>query len=187
MTEIKNGLRLDITDIQDNVFGHERGIEACQYFRDLANGLPVPDSLANGALFALLRDYISIQNQSGYESLKSRGLELISNDSLRLAIIHMYEFEHQALSKLEENYTENQFFENYFHPINEVLGPFMTFDSKGKLSGFNQPVFLSDADRNQLLIYLDKIEFNRRFMLQFYARNREKAEKLIRQIEEELE
>ena len=45
----------------------------------------------------LTRDFISIQNTAGYETLKSRGLELIKNDSLRLQIITLYEYNYKIL------------------------------------------------------------------------------------------
>ena len=49
-------------------------------------------------------DYISIQNISGYETLKSNGLELIRDDSLRFEIITLYEYDYSILKKFEEEY-----------------------------------------------------------------------------------
>jgi hypothetical protein len=187
LIEIKNGLRLDIADMQDNVAGHQKGVEACAYFRDLAQGKQVDDSLANQKFFQLLRDFISIQNKSGYESLKSRGLELVSNDSLRLAIISMYEFQFQALQKLEETYVENQFYQNYFDPLQRLLSPSMRFSEDGQLMAFEQPLQLTPDDQASLLLYLAKIEFNRQFIIQYYEMVNSQADKLIHLIDEELD
>lgn len=187
LTEIRNGLQLDTADIQVNIRGHNLGIEACDYFRKLLDNQPVEDSLANVSFFLLLRDFISIQNKSGYESLKSKGLELVSDDSLRLTIIAMYDFHFQVLEKLEENYTENQFYENYFHKINELLSPNMRYDQSGKLMAFTGPLKLTPAEKNRFLTYLDKIQFNREFIIEYYHTVNRAAVDLIQRINVELE
>lgn len=187
LTEIRNGLRLDTADINENIAGHELGIDACQYFRDLIDNKPVADSMANRQFVYLLRDFISIQNKSGYESLKSKGLELIGDDSLRLSIISMYDFHFQVLEKLEEDYSENQFFENYFHQINGMLSPYMTYVGPGRLTSFQQPIDLELSQRNKLLTYLAKIEYNRKYIIGYYHTVNQAALDLINRIDEELE
>lgn len=187
LTEIRNGLISDTLDMKGNIQGHKRGIEACQYFRDLIDQKTLPDSMANEQFILLLRDFISIQNKSGYESLKSKGLELIDNDSLRLAIINMYDFNYQILEKIEEEYHENQFYLNYFLPINELLGEFMVYDEQGKLTGFRQPVKLSLKERNQLLTYFAKIDYNRKFIIGYYQSVISESKGLIQMIDQELE
>ena len=97
LIEISNGLEKDIEDICANKFGHELGINACIFFRNvLANKKVNSDSLMT-YYRDLTRDFISIQNTAGYETLKSRGLELIKNDSLRLQIITLYEYNYKIL------------------------------------------------------------------------------------------
>jgi hypothetical protein len=57
----------------------------------IVNNIPVDkDSLPIFYHF-LTRDFITIQNTSGYQTLKSKGLETIKNDSLRRNIIDLYE------------------------------------------------------------------------------------------------
>jgi hypothetical protein len=58
--------------------------------------------------FLLTRDFVSIQSTSGYETLKSKGLELIKNDSLRTKIISLYEYDYKTLTQVEEEYNELQ-------------------------------------------------------------------------------
>ena len=186
LTEIRNGLQLDTGDIRVNINGHQWGIEACWYFRSLAYGTPVADSLAEKNFTLLLRDFISIQNKSGYESLKSKGLELVSDDSLRLEIIGMYDYYFQVIEKLEEHYVENQFYETYFYVLSDLLSPHMDFDEKGHLVGFRQPIPLTAIERNRLLLYLAKIEFNREFIIMNYREVEKNACDLISRIDEEL-
>jgi len=93
LAEIKNGLVKDIEDMELNARGHEFGLETCDYFKNFVSGTTVILDSFPINYFMLTRDFNSIQNISGYESLKSKGLEIIQNDSLRQKIISFYEYE----------------------------------------------------------------------------------------------
>ncbi|MEM6699972.1 MAG: DUF6090 family protein [Bacteroidota bacterium] len=182
LLEIKNGLHQDILDIEQNIGGHKAGLNACNYFRKIIDDQPVAkDSLAK-QYFYLLRDYISIQNKTGYESLKSKGLELIQDDSLRFAIISMYDIHYEILEKLEEQYSEMQFNQNYYQSINDLLSPYMVFDEKGLLIDIEYPE-LSKKDRRAFLSYLWRIENNRQYVMKYYAFIREEVRRLIKRID----
>jgi len=182
LIEISNGLEKDLDDIKLNVIGHKSGISACNYFRKAFAGKNVePDSL----MFhysKLTRDFVSIQNIAGYETLKSKGLELIKNDSLRLKIISLYEYNYSTLRKLEEEYSEMQFHENYFKEINEELAPNFSIDENGYISGIDSPLKIQENAKNKLLLYLRKIQTNRVFILQYYT----EIEKTISKVREEI-
>lgn len=185
LSEIRNGLEKDITDIETNLLGHEYGLKACHYFRRLAQGQSVVlDSFTN-YYFSLTRDYISIQNSSGYESLKSKGLGTIRNDSLRLDIISLYEYDFSNLRKLEEEYEEMQFHNSFFHPINDILSPYLLFLENKKLS-IQIPLNLPLAERKAVLSYLWKIEVNRSFVLGFYGDIEQKINEVVQEINEEI-
>jgi len=143
------------------------------------------DSLAQHYHY-LTRDYISIQNTSGYETLKSRGLELIHNDSLRFKIISLYEFDYNILRKLEEEYKEMQYLESYFDEINNKIAPNFKFDEKGAPVDIKLPLKMNKDEKNILLSYLWKMKFNRNFVLEFYDQVEESILKLKEEIEEEL-
>ncbi|MEO0583200.1 MAG: hypothetical protein AAF135_13330 [Bacteroidota bacterium] len=186
LLEIRHGLALDLLDMEQNINGHRQGIKACIYFRKMIGGDEAsPDSLGFH-YYAILRDYISIQNASGYESLKSKGLELIENDSLRLHIISLYDFHYQILEKLEENYSENQFDKNYFHPINDILTDHMAFDENGKMTTLAQPLPLSSKQKAAFHIYVNRIQFNRQFVISLYFNTKEKIQELIEEIDKEI-
>ncbi len=169
LTEISNGLEKDLGDIKLNVAGHKMGISAGDYFRKVFAGKNIETDSLMYHYFNLTRDFISIQNVAGYETLKSKGLELINNDSLRLKIISLYEYDYNALRKLEEEYSEMQFQDNYFKEINEEVAPIFKFDSDGNIIGFDLPLKLQENKRNKLLLYLWKIQSNRAFILQYYS------------------
>lgn len=183
ITEIHNGLKKDLDDIRINMAGHKDGINACAFWRDIAEDrVSSPDSMLMHYL-NLTRDFISIQNVSGYETLKSRGLELLKDDSLRSSIIALYEYDYNILRKFEEEYYEMQFQENYFKEINAYLAPNFTFDEKGNIVGIDLPLNLPASEKKILLSYLWKIQANRNFILYFYADVENKINQLVARIE----
>lgn len=186
LLEIRNGLELDLIDLSENRRGHQQGVEICKYFRSYLNGGQVSYDTVAQYYRALLRDFVSIQNNSGYESLKSQGLELIENDTLRVEIISLYDFYYEIVEKLEENYSENQFNQNYFANINGLLAEYMVFDESGDLISINEPVNLTQKERNILLSYLWRIEYNRTFTAESYLLIEKKLESLIKHIDAEL-
>lgn len=186
LTEIRNGLQQDSFDVKINMYGHEQGINACDFWkRVFMDGAFSKDSVVQN-YFELTRDFVSIQNTSGFETLKSKGFELIKNDSLRTKIISLYEYDYQTLRKLEEEYFELQFQENYFHEINQVVAPYLQFNPNGNILGIETPINLSEKDQKLLLSYLWKIKINRRFILQAYQQVEKKIEHLIHEIEVEI-
>lgn len=186
LIEILHGLEKDTDDIKDNKGGHEGGIAACRYWRNLINSEEVNlDSLAR-YYSALTRDYISIQNISGYESLKSKGLELVKDDSLRFEIITLYEYDYNVLKKLEEEYQEMQYYKNYFPEINKQIAPNFLYNEKGEIISIKIPLQISTEEKNILLSYLGKIEFNRNFTLKAYVQLEEKIINLKEKIKKHL-
>jgi len=182
LIEISNGLEKDLDDIKLNVSGHKDGIAACNYFREAFAGKSIETDSLMFHYFNLTRDFISIQNIAGYETLKSKGLELIDNDSLRLKIISLYEYDYNALRKLEEEYSEMQFQESYFKEINEELAPSFIIGSNGFITGIDSPIRIQESDRNRLLLYLWKIQSNRNFILKYYSQ----IEKTISEVRENI-
>jgi len=187
LAEIKNGLDLDLIDLEHNIRGHQTGIRVVDGFVQLVNGETVISDSIDLYLSSLTRDYISIQNQSGYESLKSQGLDIIQNDSLRFAIISLYDFHYEIIQKLEEVHSENQFYQNYYPEIQRILGPYLRFNEQGKLVDVETPIQLNDLDRNTLLSYFWRIKKNRGFTMMNYNLVKKEVEKLLVLIDSHLE
>lgn len=185
LSEIRNGLKKDIEDVRVNVGGHKTGQEACKYFSRLLKDEPIAqDSFAQN-YYDLTRDFVTIQNNSGYESLKSRGLDIIKNDSLRYKIISFYEYDMEVLEKFEEEYEEMQYYKNYFPIINEILAPSLIFLPTG-LINVESPLQLNDKDRSVLKSYLWRIYVNRNFILSVYTDMEQKITTLVEEIEAEI-
>lgn len=183
LSEIYFGLEKDLSDINENMLGHELGNRAATYFRNLIAGNPESTDSLILFYYSLTRDYISIQNTSGYETLKSRGLEIIRNDSLRTKIISIYEYDYNIIRKFEEEYFEMQFHQNYFKEMNQVFAKNFTYDEQKNLSGMALPMVMSESEERMILTYLWKIQTNRVFLLYYYKQTKAKIETLMAEID----
>ena len=182
LTEIYNGLEQDLKDIKENSFGHKAGIKACKSWRKVIQGTKIRADSLNHIYHYVARDFVSIQNRSGYESLKSKGLEIIRDDELRFAIISLYEYDFNVLQKLEENYGEMQFHNSFFEKINGLISPGLIFNKRGDIIGIDPEFRLEGPDKNLFMSYLWKIQTNRQFILMYYYNMEKKIEEVREKI-----
>lgn len=110
LQEIKSNLELDLDRINRNLKNLEENLNAITVIKKhFAKKLPFNDSLKTA--FALVIRYGHFPpNTSGYELLKSKGLETISNIELRREISVLYDRYYTYIHTLEEeryryNYT----------------------------------------------------------------------------------
>ncbi len=188
LLEIRNGLRKDTLDIRGNIEGHKQGIESIRFFRRCIT-LDNLDSIKQDSLsmyyLGLTRDFIAVLNTSGFEALKSKGLEIISDDSLRAKIIDLYEFDYKILKEMEEDYDEMNFHANYFPTLNAILVQYLVFDNKGNLVGLNTKPKISESDRKIVQSLFLKMQLNRMYMIYYYNGVLDKIRKLDRLIKGE--
>ena len=163
LNEIYRGLGEDLKDIDVNVAGHRQGIRACTYWRSVLLNEPVDVDSAGLMYFFLLRSFLSMQNTSGYETLKSRGLELIQDDSLRAAIITTYEYDYYFIRSYEEQYGEMQFYQLYHEDFDRWLASHFTYDEALTIVGLDLPLKLSAEQKSIAVSYLNRIAINRQF------------------------
>ena len=182
LREISNGLKKDLEDLALNKIGHEQGLAACRYWRAAACADDVDVGQFRQHFMGLTRDFISLQNRSGYESLKSKGLETVQDDDLRYDIIALYEYDFSIIRTMEESYAEQQFHSSYFQEINALISPSFVFDAAGKLSDLELPLRLDATAKKSLLSYLWKIQLNRASMIPLYEKTKQRAEQIIAKI-----
>lgn len=187
LKEIRNGLVSDLEDIKANTNGHDLGMKACDFFTKLVNNMSVNQDSTQLNFFYLTSDNTSIINNSGYESLKSKGLEVIKNDSIRRQIITLYESDYQKMYKYEETYPAFQIYGNHGAPINELLAPYMKFDRSGNFLSIEQPINFSKKERNLFFSYVWRIYVTRFNLINEYRKTEEKVQLLLERIDRELE
>jgi len=157
LEEIYNGLERDSLDLANDEKYFKIAFRGIQYFNDIIDGKIVENDSLTTFYFLFSRESIVVQNKSGYESLKSRGLETIEDDSLRRKIINLYEVDYELARKFNEEYSEYKFMQNYFHKINDAIAPYFEYDSVNNIQGIRLPIELDEKERSLLKSYLWKI------------------------------
>ena len=101
LREIKTEILLDTIDINDNIRSYRAMVEGDSLIHQwLMHALP--DTVITSRRIANLDAHYTITfHSSAYETLKSRGVETIRNDSLRLAIVQLYDFDYKLVEQSE--------------------------------------------------------------------------------------
>lgn len=125
LKEISNNLSKDILDLDFNLNVIENLVASYdQVIRHMESGSAYHDSLSNsfGQLSNLVNFYA---NSAAFEGLKSTGVELISNDSLRVQIIDYYTTYYSLLMTMEKE---------FLNPIySSIILPFMLDNFKSTI------------------------------------------------------
>lgn len=187
LIEIKNGLQQDLIDIEANREGHLEGIKSCIYFKNIIENREITlDSFPNKYL-QLTGDNFSIMNISGYESLKSKGLEIIKNDSLRSKIISLYEFNYQKIRKYEEGTPQTQVYQNFYEPIHEIFSEYLIYNDDAQLLSIKTPLTLSNREKSDFNSYLYRIIVSRYVKILEYDKLKVKVEDVLANINKVLQ
>lgn len=185
LTEIKNGIALDKKDFEGNFIHHKFSLNINKQLRNLLTNKKQSNDSINLYYLNIFSEYPPIINYSGYESFKESGLKIIKNDSLRFQIITLYDYYYGIIEKIH-SVKETNFFENYYHPINKILHPFMEFDDNGKIKEINNINTLSKIQKKEILSYLAAIDRIRKFKIMRYKEIIKEMKKVENNIEREL-
>lgn len=91
LLEIENNLSDDIVDLDDEIASFQVVIESDSVLIDhFRSGLPFHDSIGALLHISQMSPHFTV-GKNGYKLLESKGIELISNDSLRIEITDLYE------------------------------------------------------------------------------------------------
>ena len=110
LRSLAGAIESDLADMWINAEDYRESAMSFRYIRQvIQSGTYDPDTL-NEYLSNVVNPSFFISNPGAFETLKSRGLELISDDSLREMISGYYHFSHQVIFKFEEHYLQNVYF-----------------------------------------------------------------------------
>jgi hypothetical protein len=115
LLEMQSNLEEDLRDITFNVSGNsKRNLANQKVYKALKTKKPFNDSLENfyGNIFG---NFQLTENTAAWENLKSVGLDLISDDTLRSSISHLYSTSYKYLENLEQN-LDNNYQWDYLYP-----------------------------------------------------------------------
>jgi Family of unknown function (DUF6090) len=115
LRELHAALAVDLVDIQKATQGDTVNVWHIQKALQFMRGEPVNmDSLPYHFKYSFFYSFL-LANTSAYETLKSRGLDLITNDSLRLAIAHLYDVSYDFQTKVDD--INNTLYNNHISPL----------------------------------------------------------------------
>ena len=177
LMEIKNGIDQDLKDISENVSGFRNRVKLFnKLIEHHNNSLPNNDSLQDQLKY-LLGETTFLSHTGPYETLKSRGFQTITNDSLRKQIIKYYDFEHDLLRMYEKDHHDH---------FSKSLKPLMIkyFDlSSTKMIPLNYNQMISDKDFIQNIYWAKRNNSN---LLKLYTKLQHFCEELVDNISKEL-
>ncbi len=180
LTEIRNNLKSDLPDINFNIDFNESRLKSNEIILQYLNReIDYSDSLKFhfGNLIFTTR---TLPNTSAYENLKSRGLEIITNDTLRLNITSLYSFLYHNVIDFEKQ-DDNSFQYGLFIPeVSKVLNMQSVWKSAEPIDG---QILL---DNYQLKNAITTNIFIRKYMLAQYYDLKKSVENCINQINTEL-
>lgn len=166
--EMYHGLSQDIEDAEMNKKGHQQGINATEYFFRMVGNQKIEKDSFGYYLQTLTRNFLSVQNTSPFETIRSKGFNVITNDSLRRQMIKLFDFQYEVLEKIEEKYQESQLYANESHHINEIFDNSLIFNDNFKLEKIIIPLNISREDRSRLILILKRIYNTRTFNIYVY-------------------
>jgi hypothetical protein len=118
LKEFKRGLSADLAEMHSNIHMHEYSIQSSRIILKVINdNLPYHDSL--DACFAYTHAFtVFTGNVSPIEELKNTNLAIISNDTLRLKIIGMYDEAYNQIRQvefvIERDYEQLRYFDRVY-------------------------------------------------------------------------
>jgi hypothetical protein len=155
---LKSGLEKDLIDLEGNIEIHERTDESCTLLIDYMNqGLPYHDSLAVHFNYTV-GSSVFWHTTSAFQTLKSAGVDLISNSALRDEIINLYDGQYEFLHEVETQYVErisestniflrSRFYDSYnfdfYHP--QLLGNMVPVDYESLKNDLEYLYFLKST------------------------------------------
>lgn len=114
--EMKSNLQSDLLDLEYNISGNQKRISSNEVILTaLEEKRPLHDSLKPhfGNIFG---NFQLSENTASWENLKSVGLDLISDDSLRNRISYLYSTRYVYLENTEKDLDDGYQW-NYFYPM----------------------------------------------------------------------
>jgi len=175
--EIHAGLEQDRRDLQETIGGYAFRVWNIETIFDLLGR----DSLPQDSLTMRVNDLIGysflLANTAAYETLKSRGLETVTNDSLRLAITTLYDVDYEAIQTAEKHLNETH---------NHLLLPYLISHIKLGVNRFSAEEVLKIKADQPFQQILWQIKFLNQATLDRYQNTLKSLEKLQRDIDSEL-
>lgn len=102
MKELYAGMEQDRKDVEESITGYEYRLWNIDAIFDFLGRDTIPQDSLSQRVNDLIGFSYLLANTAAYETLKSRGLETITTDSLRLGIATLYDVDYEAIQTTEK-------------------------------------------------------------------------------------
>ncbi|HEY0740834.1 MAG TPA: hypothetical protein VGD40_05195 [Chryseosolibacter sp.] len=192
LREFKVALAADLAEIQNNIHEHETSILSSRILLKVINDhLPYHDSL--DACFAYTHAFTAFSGRVGpIEQLKNTNLEIVSNDSLRLNIVSMYDEAFTRLRNVElvilRDYEQLRDFDRLYFEAYDIQGVSSSKSVPAPFWGIMRPInFLALTNNPQYAALLRARISNQMGLLRgTYRPIANSLTKLLKQIDREI-
>lgn len=198
---IKENLTNDIDDFEKNLIHLSNRVQACEVLLNCSkNDIEYHDSLAYHLFYTIVFPHFT-PNESGYELLKSKGIEFISNDSLKLAITNLYEYGYKYIYTWESEQI-NDITNNYSPMLRQYLGtttigekyiPIALDNSRNHLTIFSSVGLVVNIEnftglnKNvEIQSFIAQMKGSSKILKQIHEQTHNEVSKVIKNIEREL-
>lgn len=156
LTEMKSNLKSDLLDLEYNIDGNQSRIFSNELIlKSLQDKNPYHDSL-RGHFGKIFGNFQLSENTASWENLKSIGLDLISNDSLRNKISNLYSTKYPYLENTEKG-VDDRYQWNIFYPL--------------ILESLNMDTVWESASPNDYEALIENREFQEVLKMNLFIRN----------------
>lgn len=177
LEEIQKAVNQDLIDIEENILGFKMRVYLYKKLsKHIKEQLPINDSLRHE--LNILQGYTYfLSNTGAYETLKSRGLETITNPDVRNQVVLYYDFEHEKIIHNERQH--RQHFYEYIKPMTMKY-----FDiSENFIHPLNYEAMIRDQEFIQIIYWALRTDS---YLLQLYNELKNKALVLEQGLEKEI-
>ena len=185
LKELLSDSKTNLLSLEEDIFLNQRAINSNMLISDLLiNKRPYNDSLDIHFGNIQYNTQFTL-NTGGYENLKSRGFEIISNDSLRKSIIKFYDRWVDFIDDLED--MNNKVSLEQFNPSYKFYFKNFKRDLEGLYVSFKPQDYEKLIQNNAFLKLIREQKYNNEYTIQALDMGITQIKELIAQLETELE
>ncbi|MFN1836050.1 DUF6090 family protein [Balneola sp. MJW-20] len=107
LKSFRESLETDLSDVDANIAQHKQGIQAADSILGLLNSSVTINEDSVSTLFARIQlPTRFVHSTSAFESLKSKGVNIISNDDLQKKIVDVYDSQYNFFLQAEQDFVD---------------------------------------------------------------------------------
>ncbi len=108
LQSFKIGLEKDLSDIDSNINGHTKGLNSAKMILNLLESSQTYNDTLAKHFSNVMEPSRFVNSTSAFETLKSKGINLITNENLRNQLINVYDAQYTFFQNGEDSFMEEQ-------------------------------------------------------------------------------